>query len=239
MTQPQIALVTGGAKGLGAAIARHLAAMGYVVIVHYRSSEKAATATLVAVRRQSPESSMISADLRSATDVDALIGVILQRYGRLDVLVHTVGNFVYKKLSAFALEEWKEVMETNLQSTFLLTQAALPHMQHAHYGRIILFGCAGADRLVTPPHTTPYVIAKTGVVMLTKQLSSAYAADGVTVNCISPGVLVSSVVDAKTPTMRRIPFTPVLNIISLLLGPDNQYINGVNIEIADGWLVGA
>lgn len=237
MTQPQIALVTGGAKGLGAAIARHLAAMGYVVIVHYRSSEKAATATLAAVRRQSPESSMISADLRSATDVDALIGVILQRYGRLDVLVHTVGNFVYKKLSAFALEEWKEVMETNLQSTFLLTQAALPHMQHAQYGRIILFGCAGADRFVTHEHTTPYYIAKTGVVMLTKQLASEYAPFGVTVNCISPGVLTSSHVKVTTPTGRAIPFVAITRTVSFLLAEESQYINGANIEVADGWLV--
>lgn len=237
MTQQPIALVTGAAKGLGAAIAVHLAQQGYTVVVHYRSSEKDAERTLSAVSTYSSDSTMIPADVANATDIQKMVRVIAHRYGRLDVVVHTVGTFLYRKLADTRVEDWQDVMRTNLQSSFILSQAVMPIMQKQQYGRVIFFGCAGADRMVTHLHTTPYYIAKTGVVMLTKQLASEQAAHGITVNCISPGILESSVADAPTPTGRRIPFAPVLHTISLLLQEENQYINGANIEIADGWLV--
>lgn len=232
-----VALVTGAAKGLGSAIAVHLAQQGYVVVVHYRGSEKEAARTLSEVVALSPESSMLPADITNQAEVQKMIRLIVHRYGRLDVVVHTVGGFLYRRLAETRVEEWQEVMNTNLQSMFVLTQQVLPIMQKQRYGRIVLFGCAGADRMITKLHTTPYYIAKTGVVMLAKQLAAEYAPEGITVNCISPGVLESSVADAHTPIDRKVPFTPVLNTISLLLGQENEYINGANIEIADGWLV--
>lgn len=237
MKKQQIALVMGAAKGLGAAIALRLAEEGYTVVVHYHASETEAAKTLEAVRALSPKSSTVTADVRSEPAVREMIQQVIQQYGRIDVLVNTIGNFIYKPLAETTLDEWKDLMETNLQSAFLLAQSVIPVMQQQKYGRMVFFGCAGADRMVTRPHTTPYYIAKAGVVMLTKQLGAEYAPDGITVNCISPGILESSVAEANTPIKRKIPFTPVLNMISLLLEKDKEYINGANIEIADGWLV--
>lgn len=231
----RVALVTGAAKGVGAAIALRLAHDGYTIIVHYHSSSKDAEATLKKIRVVAPTSSMVSADIRKQKEREQLVRLVMKRYGRIDVLVNTVGNFIYTPLANTSVDAWRDVMESNLEATMFLSQLVLPIMRKQRSGRIINFGAVSADRMVVRPHTTPYYIAKTGVIMLTKQLAHDNAKYGITVNAISPGILESSVVKLKTPTGKYVQFADIARTIAFLVQPESQAINGANIEVADGF----
>lgn len=230
-----IALVTGAAKGVGATIAEQLARDGYTVVVHYHSSTADAERTLKAIRTHQPASSMIAADIRSQKERKQLVNLVLKRYGRIDVLVNTVGNFIFTPLAQTSVDVWRDVLETNLEATMFLSQLVLPQMRKQKYGRIVNFGAVSADRMIARPRTTPYYIAKTGVIILTKQLAEDNAKYGITVNAISPGILESSVVKLKTPTGKYIRFNDIARTVSFVVQPESQAINGANIEVAGGF----
>jgi NAD(P)-dependent dehydrogenase (short-subunit alcohol dehydrogenase family) len=230
-----VALVTGSGKGLGAATARRLAEDGYTVVIHYFSDEAAAARTLAAVRRPAPDSSMLQADLREATQAHAMIRLVVDRYSRLDLLVNNIGGFIYKPLAQTTAADWNDVIGTNLNATFYLCAAAVPIMRKQRRGRIINFGAVDAGRMVVRPKTTPYYIAKTGVIMLTKQLAADNARYGITVNAISPGILESSVVKLKTPTGRNVQFSEIIDAIRFLTSAQAAHINGANLEVAGGF----
>lgn len=230
-----VALVTGSAKGVGATIASQLARDGYTVVVHYHSSSKDAERTLKKIREISPNSSMLAANIRVQTEREQFVRLVYERYGRIDVLVNTVGNFIYTPLAQTTVNAWRDVFETNLEATLFLSQLVLPIMRTQQHGRIINFGAVSADRMIVRPNTTPYYIAKTGVIMLTKQLAQENARYGITVNAVSPGILESSVVKLKTPTGRYIQFSDIARVVSFLVHPESQAINGANIEVADGF----
>ncbi len=230
-----VAIVTGSAKGVGAAIATQLARDGYTVVVHYRSSRRDAERTLKRIRALRPESSLLSADISAQSEREQLVGLAFKRYGRIDVLVNAVGNFIYAPLEKTTVAAWKDVFETNLDATLFLSQLVIPVMRKQKHGRIINFGAVSADRMVVRPRTTPYYIAKTGVIMLTKQLAADNARYGITVNAISPGILESSVVKLKTPTGKYVRFSDISRVVSFLVRPESQAINGANIEVADGF----
>lgn len=111
-------------------------------------------------------------------------------------------------------------------------------MQKKKWGRIINFGCVGADNLTIREKTTPYYIAKSGVIMLTKVLAYEYAKYGITINSISPGILQTSVAKPKTPTGKFAEFEDIINAVNFLLKDDSSYINGANLEVAGGWRPG-
>ncbi|MBI2410627.1 MAG: SDR family NAD(P)-dependent oxidoreductase [Candidatus Kerfeldbacteria bacterium] len=237
-TTQRVALVTGAAKGLGAATAKQLAKDGYMVVVHYFHSEKEATALVRGLRRSNQDSSMLRADLRDAEEAHAMIDLIIQRYGRLDVVVNNVGGFIFKPLAQTSTTDWQEVMNTNLNATFYICNAVIPHMRKNRGGRIINLGAVDAARMIVRPRTTPYYIAKTGIIMLTKQLAADNARFGITVNTISPGILESSVVKIPTPTGKYVAFADITRVISFLVMAENHSVNGANIEIADGFSFG-
>lgn len=231
-----VALVTGAAKGLGAAIAKQLAKDGYTVIVHYFHSEKEATTLVRGLRRTNMNASMLCADLRDPKEAQSMIQLIIQRYGRLDVVVNNVGGFIFTPLAQTTAADWQEVMGTNLNATFFVCNAVIPQMRKQGNGRIINFGAVDAARMTVRPRTTPYYIAKTGIIMLTKQLAADNAKFGITVNTVSPGILESSVVKLPTPSGRYVQFKDITHAISFLVTPESHAINGTNIEIADGFI---
>ena len=106
------------------------------------------------------------------------------------------------------------------------------------WGRIINFGCVAADAITVRKNTTPYYIAKTGVIMYTKVLAYQYALYQITVNSISPGILKTSIVKTKTPTNHLADFADISNAVNFLLKEESSYINGANLEISGGWRPG-
>lgn len=233
----KIALVTGSAKNLGRAISINLAKQGVKVVIHYQNSEKEARQTLKEIKKYS-EGIMVKADLTDEKEVINLFKTVKEELGTVDILVNTIGNFIFEPITTTAFTKFKDIIASNLYSAFLCCQEALPHMQKKKWGRIINFGCVGADNLTIREKTTPYYIAKTGVIMLTKVLAYEYAKYGITVNSISPGILQTSVAKPKTPSGKFAQFEDIINAVNFLLKDDSSYINGANIEVAGGWRTG-
>ena len=231
-----IALVTGSARGIGKATALHLASLGYTVIVHYHTSQAAAQAVLQDIQQTMPASRMLQADLTHETDIERLFKAIQQHYGRLDVLVNTVGNFgSYHPVSAVSAAEFDNVIQTNVRATLLCMQHAMPLLKAAGKARIINVGCATADQIIARKYTVPYYIAKAGVITLTKSYAELLAGDGITVNVVSPGIVENSIATTPLPMGRPAQFADITSAIAWLLSPQAAYVSGANLEIAGGW----
>lgn len=233
----KIALVTGSAKNLGRAITLDLAKQGIKVVIHCQSSEKEAKQTLSEVQKYS-SGIMVRADLTDENEVMNLFHTVQKDLGTVDILVNMIGNFIFDPITTTTFPKFKDCIESNLYSAFLCCQQTLPIMQKKKWGRIINFGCVGADNLTIRAKTTPYYIAKTGVIMLTKVLAYEYAKYGITINSISPGILQTSIAKPKTPSGKFAQFTDIINAVNFLLKEESNYINGANIEVAGGWKPG-
>ncbi len=231
----KIALVTGAAKGVGKTIAQKLVQDGYTVVVHYFSSADDASKTVQSLQRTAPDSSMIQGNLRDATAAESMVSLVIERYGRIDLLVNNVGNFIYKPLAKTTLEEWNDVIETNLTATFLLCSLVLPSMRTQKSGVIINIGQVDAARMQIRPMTTPYAIAKTGILMLTKQLAFDNAKKGIRINAISPGIIETAKTKLQTPTETYISPDAIADAVSYLSGEQSTSVNGANLEVADGF----
>ncbi|MCL4338080.1 SDR family oxidoreductase [Patescibacteria group bacterium] len=231
------ALVTGSAKNLGKAIALDLARQGAKVAIHYNSSQKEANQTLKEIKRLSAGIA-IQANLTNPSDVSSMILKIKSDLGPVDILINIVGNFIFEPITKTSFEKFRDVIESNLYSTFLCSQKTLPIMIKKKWGRIINFGNVGAENVVIRKNTTPYFIAKAGVISLTKVLAYEYAKYGITVNSISPGILSTSIVKAKTPSGRFAQFSDIINVVNFFIKDESGYINGANIEVSGGWRTG-
>lgn len=232
----QVVLITGAAKGLGRAMALFFAAQGAIVVAHYHASEREAKTLERLLQKKNRKSIVIAANLRDHDATRAMVHDVQKRFGRIDVLIHNVGSFVHKPITATTIEEFSDVIETNLTAAFHLASLAIPQMQKRKSGHIIFFGCAGADRMTIRPLTTPYFIAKTGVLMLTKSLAAAVANHGVRVNAISPGVLPNGVLPKDYTPRRRTRYRDIVHTVFFLLGRTSSHITGANIEVSGGWI---
>ena len=229
----KVALVTGSAKGLGKALALELARSGAAVIINYLRSEKEAETTLKEAKELSKGSIKIRADVTDEKEVRMMFNEIREKFGRLNILVNNVGDFIYKPISEVSSGDFRHVIENNLFSAFYCCKSALPVMKN--YGRIINIGCMGCDRVTIRKMTAPYYIAKTGLWMLTKSLALE-TKKGITVNMVSPGVLESSVVKPQAEIIR---FSDISNAVMFLLSENSDKINGANIEASGGSVLGA
>lgn len=237
MIKGKTALVTGSAKNLGRSIAIDLAKQGTKVAIHYHKSEKEAQNTLQEVKKYS-NGIIVRGDVTNPKDISSMVQTIELKLGSIDFLVNLVGNFIFEPITTTTFEKFKDVIESNLYSAFLCCKQVLPNMVKKNWGRIINFGCAGAQSLTIREKTTPYYIAKTGVIMLTKVLAAEYAKYGITINSISPGILETSIAKPPTPSSKFAQFKDIINVINFLLKEESSYINGANIEVAGAWWPG-
>lgn len=182
--QDQVALVTGGAKRVGAAIVRALHSAGANVVVHYRQSAQAGealTAALEAQRRNS--TARVSADLLDSTALPTLIEAAVARFGRLDILVNNASTFYPTPVGAITEAQWHDLMGTNLKAPLFLSQAAAPHLRQTRGQIVNLVDIHGLRPL--REHVV-YGAAKAGLIMLTRALAKELAPE-VRVNAIAPG----------------------------------------------------
>ena len=236
MTQ-KTALVTGSATGIGRGIALALAGEGYDIAVHYRRSAAEAEATRAEAEALGARVIALRADVTDRAAAAALVLDAHDQLGGLSVLVNNVGNYVYKPFDELTLDEWDDVLATNLDATFATCHAAVPLMRAAGSGRIVNIGYAGAQSLVARPNLVPYAIAKTGVVLLTKAIARAEAGNGITANVVAPGVIENS----KTKPLQKIPagregrIEEVAAAVVYFASPEAEYVTGQVIEVAGGW----
>jgi NAD(P)-dependent dehydrogenase (short-subunit alcohol dehydrogenase family) len=191
----RVALVTGGARGLGLEIARALAEAGARVALTSRSVDAAeAVATQLQTTVAGSQLAGFAADVTDPASVVALFAEVHALLGSLDILVNNAGTTHRAPLAALSAGQWDDVLDTNLRGTWLCAQAAAPHLRKSAHGRIINIASMFAH--VGMPNRSPYVASKGGVVALTRALAVELAADNITVNAICPGPFATGMHDA-------------------------------------------
>lgn len=188
----KVALVTGGNGGIGLGMALGLAQAGARVVIAARNAQKSADA-VAALRALGSDSFALEADVTDEASVAALFDQLAARCGRLDILVNNAGTTVRKPVDQLALDEWHQVMDTNLTSAFLCSRAAHPLMKAAGGGKIINIGSMMS--IFGAPYAPAYGASKGGIVQLTKATAASWAADGIQVNAILPGWIQTALTD--------------------------------------------
>jgi acetoacetyl-CoA reductase len=197
----KIAVVTGGSRGIGAAIATGLGSEGATVVINYNHSEAEAQAIVKEIEDMGSSAIALQADISDAEATKIFIEKVLEQFGRIDVLVNNAGITRDKTFKKMSFEEWHKVIDTNLSSVFNTCKIALPSMLEQKYGRIInissVIGQAGGFG------QTNYAAAKAGLIGFSKSLALETARGGVTVNCICPGYIATEMVNAMPDNVRE------------------------------------
>src|SRR5258708_1292189 len=180
----KVAVVTGGSRGIGAAIARRLATDGASVAITYTKGADAAASVIKEIERAGGKAIAIQADAADADAVKAAIEKTVATFGRLDVLVNNAGTAIPKTFEEATLEEMDRVIDINIRGVFVATQAALKHMRDG--GRIITMGSSGGERVLVPG-LVAYAATKGAVKIFTQGLAREVGSRGITVNNVQPG----------------------------------------------------
>ena len=235
------ALITGGSRGIGSAIAKRLAADGASVAITYTKGADAAAAVVQEIERAGGKAIAIQADAADAGAVKAAVEKTVATFGRLDVLVNNAGTAIPKAFEETTLEEMNRVIDVNIRGTFVATQAALKHMKDG--GRIIMIGSCVGERMMTPG-LVPYAATKGAIKMFTQGLSREVGGRGITVNNIQPGPIDTELNPAAgdwaTPQIANTAlkrYGHVENIaamVAFVAGPEASYITGANLTVDGG-----
>jgi 3-oxoacyl-[acyl-carrier protein] reductase len=236
----RIALVTGGSRGIGRAIALSLATAGADVVVNFLSHAAEAHATESEIRQLGRRSVCIQGDVSVASEVERLAVEAQESMGAIDVLVNNAGIARQQPLEQITEHDWDELIDVNLKSCFLVTQAFLPAMRTRKWGRIINISSVAAQiGGVVGPH---YAASKAGMLGLTYYYARYLAKDGITVNAIAPALIETDMtrsnVKASTANipMGRFGTVEEVSDIALLLAT-NGYITGQTINANGGWVM--
>jgi 3-oxoacyl-[acyl-carrier protein] reductase len=237
----KVALVTGGSRGIGAAIAKRLAADGASVAITYAKDASAASTVVKAIEFDGGKAIAIQAD---AVDVEAVKGAVekaVATFGRLDVLVNNAGTAIPKPFEETTLEEIDRVININVRGVFVITQAALKHMNDG--GRIINIGSAVGER-VQVPGLVPYSATKGAVKIFTQALSREVGSRGITVNNVQPGPIDTDLNPATgdwavpqkavTALNRYGSVDEIAAMVAFVAGPESSYITGANLTVDGG-----
>jgi len=238
----KVAIVTGGAQGIGNAIAHGLAAEGArIVVADLRGAEEAAAAFTDGLG--------LTADVADEAAVQALVDEVVERCGTVDILVNNAGLYASLEMRPFTeipLEEWRRVMDVNVASMFLMCRAVVPVMRAAGAGRIVNISSGTPFRGV--PFLLHYVTSKGAIVALTRALAKELGKDGVLVNCVAPGFTMSAGVEANPDVVEKLRDVSVaartiqrdqvpedvVGAVVYLAGPGSSFVTGQTIVIDGG-----
>jgi len=237
----KIALVTGGSRGIGAAIAKRLAADGASVAITYAKDASAASTVVKAIEQGGGKAVAIQADAANVEAVKAAVEKTVATFGQLDVLVNNAGTAIPKTFEETTLEEMDRVIDINVRGTLATTQAALKHMKSG--GRIISIGSAVGDRVQTPG-LVAYSATKGAVKIFTQGLSREVGGRGITVNNIQPGPIDTDLNPASgewavpqkaaTALDRYGNVDEIAAAVAFIAGPESSYMTGSNITVDGG-----
>jgi len=237
----KVALVTGGSRGIGAAIAKRLAADGANVAITYTKGAEAAASVVKEIESAGGKAIAIQADAADAEAVRSAVDKTVATFGGIDMLVNNAGTAIPKRFEDATLEELDRVIDINLRGTLVATQAALKHMKSG--GRIIMIGSCVGERNMTPG-LVPYSATKGAVKMFTQGLSREVGARGITVNNIQPGPIDTDLnpaggdwaapQKAATALDRYGSVDEVAALVAFVAGPEASYITGANLTVDGG-----
>lgn len=246
-TETRVALVTGGGRGIGRAVARRLARDGIAVVVNFRGSERAASDVVREIEAGGGRAVAIGADVSVAADAARLVKEAVEHFGRLDILVNNAGIARDNLTLRLTEDDWDAVMATNLKGAFLCSKAALrPLLKARELGRII--SMSSVVGILGNAGQANYAAAKAGLIGLTKSLAREVAARGVTVNAIAPGFIMTDMTDAlpsevRDATLRGIPLGyfgepgDIAEAVAFLASPAARYITGQVLSVDGGMAI--
>lgn len=246
MSQPlhaQVALVTGASRGIGRAVALRLARDGALVVINYAANDSAAAETLQLIEAAGGRGETLRFDVSDSAAVQAGVGDLVKRHGRLDVLVNNAGMTFDALLLRLKDEDWEHVLRVNLSGTFHCTKAALRTMLRAHYGRVINMSSV-AGRLGNAGQGA-YAAAKAGIEGFSRSMARELASRNVTVNVVAPGFIETEMIGrlpeaARTEYLKLIPVgrwgtvQEVADAVGFLAQPGSGYITGQVLGINGG-----
>ena len=239
----KVALITGGARGIGRAIALDLAERGWSVAICYRTSAKDGAEVADAIQKKGSRGLAIQCDVSEPKAAQQMAKQVEGEWGRVDALINCAGPYHRVNLLEESVEGWHSMFDNNLHPVFYLSQAVVAGMINRKWGRIVCFSMANADQLIAQPQLTAHYIAKVGLLVLARSLARVLAPHGITVNAISPGFVDSGSAPKEelAAMVKRIPagyagtLEDATSVVRFLLSGEARYINGANIHLSGAW----
>ena len=237
------ALVTGGSRGIGRAISLALAEAGWKVAVNYRSAADAASEVVRQIESRGGTAVAVPGDVTEEEAAGSVVASVEEQLGPLGVLVNNVGEFRLAPLGAMSYKQWREVIDSNLSSAFLMSHLVLPGMRRRRYGRIVNIGLGPVHLVRAAPNVAAYAVAKTGVVVMTMSLAAEEAPHGILVNCVSPGLIDNGFLPPEQASWmhKRVPMgrlgeaDEVAKAVVFLVSEQASYVSGANLTVSGGW----
>src|SRR5713226_5252655 len=177
---------------------------------------------------------------------EQLLRTVVDRFGRIDVLVNNVGDFRWGTLAESSLEDWQSIFSSNLMTVLYMSRAALPHMRRGRWGRIINLGAVGAERAFGQAKISAYAAAKAAVVALSRSLALEEAKNGITVNVVNPSSIdekeltlseARRIRDARFPIGRPPTVEDVAATVSFFASEEAEYVTGQVVNVSGGWML--
>ncbi|MCE5331664.1 MAG: glucose 1-dehydrogenase [Bacteroidales bacterium] len=233
----KIIIVTGAGKGIGRCIAKTYAAEGAKVIVAEKK-ESAGTRTAAEIKSAGHEALFVKCDVSKPEDIIQLVDITIEKYRQIDIVINNAGVSRWKSPYELSVDEWDEILNTNLRSMFLLSREAALHMK-GRGGSIV--NIASTRAFMSEPDTEAYAASKGGIVALTHALAASFAADNIQVNCISPGWIETGdylklrETDHKQHFAQRVGKPEdIARACLFLTAPENNFVSGINLTIDGG-----
>ncbi len=239
----RVALVTGGSRGIGRAVAQLLATQGHRVAVNYTANEVAADAAVKAIAAAGGSAIAVQADVGDPDSVTAMFAMIGERLGSVEILVNNAGITRDALVLRMGVEAWDEVIETNLRSVYLVSKAALRGMLRARWGRIV--SISSVSGVAGNPGQANYAASKAGIIGFTKSVAREVGSRGITVNAVAPGFIETDMTDAlgdeiTTAARERIALgrlgqpEEVAAAVGYLASDDASYVTGHTLVVDGG-----
>ena len=232
----RVALVTGGSRGIGRAIAISLAEAGAAVAVNYLSKAAEAHAVVAAIHKQGGRAISVGADVSKAAAVNGMVAGVERELGPIDVLINNAGIAINRPVEELTEEDFDLTMAVNLKSVFLCTQAVLPGMRKRRWGRIVNIS-SGAARGAggVGPH---YNASKAGLEGMTRGYAARLVKEGITVNAVAPSLIETDMVTAVASSASRIPLgrfgKPEECALIVMMLIENEYMTGQTVGLSGG-----
>ncbi|MBI5295435.1 MAG: 3-oxoacyl-[acyl-carrier-protein] reductase [Chloroflexi bacterium] len=239
----RVALVTGGSRGIGKAVALELAARGAAVVVNYHKSPEAAGEVVQQIQAVGGKAAAFQADVSDTKQAEALVKFAVETFGDLSILVNNAGITRDQLIMMMPESDWDAVIDTNLKSTFNCSKAAVKHMMRKRYGRIVSIASVAGQ--MGNPGQTNYSASKAGQIGFTKALAREVAARNVTVNAVAPGFVDTEILDAMSPetlaaALKLVPLgrkgqpEEIAHAVAFLASDQAAYITGQVLGVDGG-----
>lgn len=242
----RVALVTGASRGLGRGIALAIAREGARIAFCYRANRTAAQTTMRQIQACGVEVLAMQADVTRPEHAEKLIAAAVKQFGRLDILINNVGEFGWRPVHESTIEEWENILASNLLSVVYMSKQVLAIMRRQRWGRIVNLGAVGAERAFGQAKISAYAAAKAAVVAFTRSLAIEEARHGITVNVVNPPILddkdltieeAQRVRDARYPAGRPPTVDDVTAAVKFFLTEEASYITGQALTVSGGWML--